>query len=75
VGVADEKWGQSVTGLVELAPGVGFDEQALRTHVRALLAGYKTPKRIVCAERMFRAPNGKPDYKAARHYAEERLSR
>lgn len=73
VGVADEKWGQSVTGIVELAPGNALDEEVLRKHVRALLAGYKTPKRIFAVERMFRAPNGKADYQAATSYAEERL--
>jgi acyl-CoA synthetase (AMP-forming)/AMP-acid ligase II len=73
VGVPDEKWGNAVTGIVEVAPGARFDEEALRKHVRAFLAGYKTPKRIVAIERMFRAPNGKADYKAAADYAKSRL--
>ena len=47
VGVPDEKWGNAVTAVVELAPGARFDESALRTHVREHLAGYKTPKRIL----------------------------
>jgi hypothetical protein len=38
----------------------------LREHVRAQLAGYKTPKRIVEATISLRAPNGKADYKARR---------
>jgi 3-oxocholest-4-en-26-oate---CoA ligase len=74
VGVPDEKWGQAVTGIVELSPGARFDEEALRKHVRAHLAGYKTPKRIVAIEHMFRAPNGKADYKAAADYARQALS-
>src|SRR5262249_42199351 len=73
VGVPDEKWGNAVTGIVEVAPGARFDERTLREHVRSLLAGYKTPKRIVVIERMFRAPNGKADYKAAADYAKSRL--
>ena len=73
VGVPDEKWGSAVTGVVELAPGARFDEEALRKHVRAHLAGYKTPKRIVAIERMFRAPNGKADYKAAAEYVRQAL--
>jgi fatty-acyl-CoA synthase len=73
VGVPDDKWGNAVTGVVEVAPGARFDEDALRSHVRAFLAGYKTPKRIVAIERMFRAPNGKADYKAATEYAKSRL--
>ena len=35
VGVPDENWGQSVTGVVELKSGAAFDEISLRDHVRA----------------------------------------
>lgn len=69
VGVPDERWGQSVTGVVELKHGAAFDEISLRDHVRAHLAGYKTPKRLVAVTKMFRAPNGKADYKSARDHA------
>ena len=72
-GVADDKWGQAVTAVVELRPGAEFDEDALRRHVRGQLAGYKTPKRVFAVERMFRAPNGKADYKRARQFAQEAL--
>jgi fatty-acyl-CoA synthase len=64
-GVDDEKWGQAVTAVVSLSPGEAFDEATLRAFVRESLAGYKTPKRIHAVERMFRAPNGKADYKGA----------
>jgi fatty-acyl-CoA synthase len=73
VGVPDDKWGSAVTGIVELAPGASFDEDTLRRHVRASLAGYKTPKRVVAIERMFRASNGKADYKAATDFARKTL--
>lgn len=69
VGLPDDKWGQAVTAVVELRRGAHFDEDALRKHVRGSLAGYKTPKRVIAVERMFRAPNGKADYKGARDYA------
>lgn len=72
VGLPDEKWGQVVTAVVEPAAGATIDEPALRDHIRAHLAGYKTPKRIFAVETMFRAPNGKADYKAATAYAAER---
>jgi fatty-acyl-CoA synthase len=45
----------------------------LRKHVRAHLAGYKTPKRIVTVERLFRAPNGKADYKGTTDFAKRAL--
>jgi 3-oxocholest-4-en-26-oate---CoA ligase len=73
VGLPDEKWGQAVTGVVELAPDADLDEAALRAHVRQSLAGYKTPKRIVAADRPLRAANGKADYPAAKACAETLL--
>jgi acyl-CoA synthetase (AMP-forming)/AMP-acid ligase II len=73
VGVPDDKWGQAVTGVVEMKRDARFDEEALRKHVRAHLAGYKTPKRIVRVEQLFRAPNGKADYKGTTDYAKRAL--
>ena len=70
VGLDDEKWGQAVTGVVELKAGSAFEEAALRSFVKGELAGYKVPKRVFAVEKMFRAPNGKADYKAARAFAE-----
>lgn len=74
VGLPDEKWGQAVTGVVQLASGHDLDEAAVRAHVRRTLAGYKTPKRILVADRSLRASNGKADYPAARAAAQEVLS-
>jgi fatty-acyl-CoA synthase len=41
--------------------------------VGAQLAGYKTPKRILAVERMFRAPSGKADYARAAAHARSAL--
>ena len=73
VGVPDEKWGSAVTAVIELAPGASFNEENLRKHVREKLAGYKTPKRIFSVPAMFRAPNGKADYKEATSFARKSL--
>lgn len=73
VGVHDDKWGQAVTGVVELKRGYDLDEEDLRAHVRKTLAGYKTPKRIIIADRPMRAANGKADYPAAKASAEAAL--
>ncbi|HUO12757.1 MAG TPA: acyl-CoA synthetase [Caulobacteraceae bacterium] len=70
VGLPDEKWGQAVTGVVTLAEGAALEEAELRAHVRKSLAGYKTPKRVVVADRPIRAANGKADYPAAKAAAE-----
>ena len=74
-GVPDDKWGQAVTSIVELKPGGAFDPGSLQEHVRTTLAGYKAPKAIFAVEKMFRAPNGKSDYKRARAHALEQLGR
>ena len=75
VGLPDEKWGQAVTAVVQLRAGRDFDEEEIRNHVRGRLAGYKTPKRVLSVASMFRAPNGKADYKAAAAYAADRIGR
>ena len=74
VGLPDEKWGQSVTGVIKLAPGAQFNEEELRAHVRGQLAGYKTPKRILMGAAVaFRAANGKADYKTVTAFAKDEL--
>ena len=45
-GLPHERWGEQVTAWVVLRPGSAFDEELLIAHVRAGLAGYKTPKRV-----------------------------
>lgn len=71
VGLPDEKWGMAVTALVELEEGAQLDNEALRQHVKKSLAAYKAPKHYVRVEKMFRAPNGKADYKSAKAFAEK----
>ncbi|MFZ4122104.1 MAG: AMP-binding protein [Caulobacterales bacterium] len=66
-GVADEKWGQAVTAVVEAHTPVSPEE--LVTHLRATLAPYKSPKRIIFTQKVPRGPNGKANYEAARALA------
>jgi len=73
IGLPDEKWGQSVTAVVELVAGEKLDAAEVRAFVRKSLAGYKTPKLIVVADRALRASNGKADYPAAKACAEQAL--
>ena len=65
-GVADAKWGQSVTAVVE---GSADDATELIAHVRRSLAAYKAPKHIVFVTKVPRAPNGKADYARAKEMA------
>ena len=73
VGVPDERWGQAVTGVVELRRGAELDEAGLRQHVGGRLAGFKVPKRILPVSSVGRAVNGKADYAGIRALALERL--
>lgn len=73
VGVADERFGQAVTAVVQLVIDARPTDQELKDHVRSKLSGYKVPKHIVCVEEVYRAPNGKVDYPATKEIAEKRL--
>ena len=69
-GVADDKWGQRISAVVELAPGAAADTATLVAHVRGRLAAYKAPKTVTIVPKVPRAPNGKADYATARDLAE-----
>ncbi len=69
VGVPDDKFGQAVTGVVELREGHELDSASVITHVRQTLAGYKTPKRVLAIDTIGRAANGKVDYKRLTAFA------
>ncbi|HVM40941.1 MAG TPA: acyl-CoA synthetase [Acidimicrobiia bacterium] len=74
VGVPDEKWGEAVTAVVALQPGVAADEEELLAAVREHLAGFKRPKHLIVVDEIMRGPAGKADYKWARALAEKRLT-
>ena len=73
VGVDDEKFGQAVTAVASLAEGASVSEADAIASVKAQLAGFKAPKRIVWVDQVPRAPNGKADYRAARLLAVDAL--
>ena len=73
VGVKDEKWGQSITAVVQLNEGCVIDVLELREFSRKHLASYKLPKKILIKDNLNRAPNGKADYKSIQGYAEQQL--
>jgi 3-oxocholest-4-en-26-oate---CoA ligase len=73
VGLPDEKFGEAITAVVEPRPGEQVDESALIEHVKAHLASFKAPKRVVVVETIGRAPNGKVDYKRIKRDAAEEL--
>jgi fatty-acyl-CoA synthase len=73
VGVPDERFGERICAVVELAPGAPTPTlEELAKHVRGHLADYKAPRELVLAP-VSRSPNGKVDYNAAKALALERL--
>ncbi|MFR9804052.1 AMP-binding protein [Pseudonocardia sp. RS010] len=59
IGLPDPLWGEAVTAVVQLRPGLEADEDELVAHCRARLAGYKRPRRVVFADRLPLNPSGK----------------
>jgi acyl-CoA synthetase (AMP-forming)/AMP-acid ligase II len=73
VGIPDDRFGEAITAVVELADA-DVDDAALLDHVKARLARYKAPRHLVRVDSLRRAPNGKPDYPATRALAIEQLA-
>jgi acyl-CoA synthetase (AMP-forming)/AMP-acid ligase II len=63
VAVPDERFGEAVTAVVEPMPGGEVDERLLIDHVKAHLAAFKAPKRVLTVATVGRAANGKVDYR------------
>jgi fatty-acyl-CoA synthase len=73
VGIADERWGQAITAVVQLADP-SIEDEALIRSVKEHLASYKAPKHIVRVDQLKRQANGKPDYRWATRSAEAALA-
>jgi fatty-acyl-CoA synthase len=61
VGVPDERFGQAVVALITSTSDPAPDAEAIRTHLRPVLAGYKLPRRVVLVPEIRYTPQGKPD--------------
>lgn len=66
VGAPHEKWGEAVTAFVVPAPGASLDADELIAHVRARLAGYKSPREVHVVDELPVNANGKIDKKELR---------
>ena len=66
VGVPDERFGETVAAVVELADCQSIDADTVITHVRAHLARHKAPRHVMLVPSIGRGPNGKADYMALR---------
>lgn len=59
VGLPDERWGETVVGVVVPAPGAALDADDVIAFCRARLAGYEAPKRIVVVDELPSTVGGK----------------
>ena len=66
VGVPNERFGETVAAMVELAAGGAIDGAAIAAHVRGRLARHKAPRHVMLVDSVGRGPNGKADYTAVR---------
>lgn len=73
VGVPDEKWGQAVTAVIQPRKGSTATEKEMIEFVKQHLAAYKAPKHVLFHDTVYRAVNGKSDYKRVSQYARETL--
>ena len=73
VGVPDDKFGQAIVAVVELAPDAELNEGEIISHVKSKLAAFKAPKRVLQVPTIGRAANGKVDYKRLTTEATERV--
>ncbi|MXP47065.1 AMP-binding protein [Altererythrobacter luteolus] len=68
VGVPDPRFGRKIAAVI---CGDAALQNALDSHVRSRLAGYKAPRLYVFTGRSLRLNNGKPDYRTAQTLAED----
>jgi fatty-acyl-CoA synthase len=59
VGVSDPEWGERVRAFIVKKSDADVDEEALKAHCKARLAGPKVPRDFVFLESMPRNPTGK----------------
>ena len=73
VGLADDRFGEAVTALVQLRPGQRVDPDELVELVKEHLAHFKAPRNVLFVDTVGRSPAGKLDYNALRAEAVRHL--
>jgi acyl-CoA synthetase (AMP-forming)/AMP-acid ligase II len=69
VGVPHERFGETVVLVCSVSAPTSADD--IINTVKASIADYKAPRRVVFVDAVYRAPNGKADYRWAREQAAE----
>jgi acyl-CoA synthetase (AMP-forming)/AMP-acid ligase II len=61
IGVADQKWGETVVAVVVPKPGAAPGAAAIIAHCRSLIASYKKPSHVIFVDEIVKLPSGKID--------------
>jgi hypothetical protein len=69
VGTPNERWGEQVTALVQVRPGMSVEAADVVTFSRTLVSDYKSPKAVLFVDQVVRTPVGKADYQWAKSEA------
>jgi fatty-acyl-CoA synthase len=59
IGVPHPRWVEAVVAVIVVKSGQALSEPEVLAHAQAILAGFKTPKRIVFADALPKNPSGK----------------
>jgi fatty-acyl-CoA synthase len=73
VGLPDDRFGEIICAVVEPQPGATIEDDALVEHVRARLARYKAPRKVLVVDTIGRSPAGKVDYRGLKEKALQSL--
>jgi acyl-CoA synthetase (AMP-forming)/AMP-acid ligase II len=69
VGIPDDKYGQSVTAVIQPREDATVELEDLRAYLRQHLSGYKLPRAITLVEEIPRNATGKAQYPRAKELA------
>jgi len=61
IGLADEKWGESVCAVVVMREGEQLSEADVIGHCQTMIASYKKPRTVIFADSIPKMPTGKID--------------
>jgi len=59
IGLADQKWGERVTAVLKLKPGLSLSRPDMEAFLKASLAGFKVPKEYIVVDELPKSPTGK----------------
>jgi acyl-CoA synthetase (AMP-forming)/AMP-acid ligase II len=73
VGVPDQYWGEAICAVVVTRPGAAPSADALVSHTRSRIAGFKRPRHILFVEALPLTSNGKIAKDAVRRYVRSQV--